>query len=192
MRKVLIHRTSPLRPFQVDLRDKERVRALLYKLNVNLVGWNLAYLLAKYHADVDASLSLERHCQNLIKLTAILISGDNNRLINDPSAFFSEKIANVDLFTSFVSQFIEELKKILCLDQKSPYLSSSFGSRSYAQELHGAMTSVIYAQMHFANPAVSAIAAFLLIILANSYPLNFCEVSTTEIASNLSDRLRVS
>ena len=69
MKKVSLTKMSPLRPFQIDVRDKQRVREILFKLEIDTIGWNLPALLEKYCFAVDQSIP-----RNIIRLKCLPLS----------------------------------------------------------------------------------------------------------------------
>jgi hypothetical protein len=180
-----------LRLFQIDVRDKELVKSLFFKLEVRMLGWNLPALFEKYCVSVDPSLSTECHYRLLLRLSAILISGDNETLIDDPSATFSESDIDLQLVQTFMSQFVGELKQIVCVASK-PVEPFAVGPNSSRQKLHGDMTGAVYAKMGFRSPAVSAITAIILILLADMYALTLCKTPIKTIAESLTSRIRFS
>jgi hypothetical protein len=114
MAKPAIVKRIPLRPFRIDIRDKARVRALLTKLEVDVFGWNVAELLAKYHYQLDRKLSEEYHSERLLRLVAILVAGDNDDLINNPDAILDDTMIHERMFEAFTLQFLCGLKEIVC------------------------------------------------------------------------------
>jgi hypothetical protein len=153
-----------------------------------MFGWNLPILFHKYCIGVDKVLPEEHHRAELIKLIAILISGDNNKLIDDPSSMYDDKI-EVHVFVRFLLTFVCELQDLLC---DGPNLARTefaakpvFGTRAYAQELHGYMTGIVYSKMAYRNPAIPGIVIFLLLVLANTYATSLCKKPTTDIVKGL-------
>jgi hypothetical protein len=114
MPEISLAKTAPLRPFKINIRDKELIKALFYKLDIRMFGWNLPALFDKYCLNVDPLLPEEYHYRAALNLVAILVCGDNAALIDDPSARFHEEDINSQLFISFISSFVDELKKIVC------------------------------------------------------------------------------
>jgi hypothetical protein len=193
MPEISLAETVPLRPFHIDLRDKDGIKTLFYTLDVHMFGWNLPMLFKKYCMDVDPSLPAEHHYRKTLKLVAILIGGENNALIVDPEAIFSEDELREDMVVSFIFNFVSRLKRALC-DPNSNlrFPAVVHGTTSYARRLHGAMTSVVYAEMKFAYPAVPAITAFMLILLGNMYPLTLCTMDTIDIVKSMATQINLS
>jgi hypothetical protein len=125
-------------------------------------------------------------------LVAILISGDNLKLINDPLSVYNDKI-DVNLFYKFLSRFVSELQNLLCdgpnVASKDVVSKPVFGTRAYTQELHGYMVSIVYSKMAYANPAIPGIVAFLLLVLANTYTMSLCKTPTADIVKSLAYRI---
>jgi hypothetical protein len=191
MSEISLKETAPLEPFRIPIRHKEQIKALLYKLEVPMLGWNLPILFHKYCIGVDEVLSEEHHRMKLIKLTGILISGDNAELINNPFAVYDDEI-DVDRLFAFLLNFINELQNILCdtLDVSKEIGSKPvFGTRTHARELHCYMTSIVYSKIVYRNPAIPGIVAFLLLVLANIYRTSLCKTPTGDIVMTLVSRI---
>jgi hypothetical protein len=188
MSEIFLSNVAPLQPFRINIRNKEGLKSILYKLEVTMYGWNLPILLDKYCMKIDQSFSEEYHRGELIRLIAILLSADNTKLIDDPTAVFCENKISGSFFRLFLSQFIDELKIPFCDDS---YVGPKpvFGTGPYAQQIHAYMTSIIYSKMRYRNPAIPGIAAFILLVLANTYATSFCRTPTTTIVENLVGRL---
>ena len=191
MPEISLAKTAPLRPFQVDVRDKARVRALLHKLDVRIIGWNIPDLYKRHYIDLDPSLSKEYHYRELLKLIAILISGDNALLVDNPSAQFCENTIDEQLFVTFVCKFVQELKGIVC-DLADPTVRFVPDALSYVQGLYGAMNSAVYSKMNVINPATPVITSFILILLANLYVVSFCKTPTDVIVKSFANRVSFS
>ena len=191
MKKVSLTKMSPLRPFQIDVRDKQRVREILFKLEIDTIGWNLPALLEKYCFAVDQSYSEEYHQTKMLTLVAILLSGPDQDILDEPAAVFHENKLDPALFAEFCLKFVAELKDIIC----GPTLKLTSllpDAWSFRRALHGEMTSFIYAKLGLRNHAISVISISMLILLANYYSLSFCETSGSEIVGSLRARLLLS
>jgi hypothetical protein len=187
MSEILLKKIVPLHPFRIPIRDKERIKALLYKLEVQMFGWNLPHLFHIHLLGIDKSLPEEYHRTEMIRLIAVLLSGDNEELIDDPSAVFDEEKTDAQFFSDFQMHFVTELKSLLC--DNSDVTFKAFGTRTYAQEIHSRMMSIIYSKIGYRNPAIPGITAFTLLVLANLYPKSFCTTPTPDIIKSLAHRI---
>jgi hypothetical protein len=180
----------PLRPFRIDIRDKTRIRALLKKLDVDVLGWNAAELLARYHYQLDRRLPEEYHARQLLKLVAILVSGNNEELINNPDARLDDTSLDDKTFKTFTIDFLDGLKTISC----GP---SELGEelvdpqRSYIEGLYGAMTSFVYSKMNYRSPFVGLITMFMIILLSYYYPTSFCNSDSRNITESMMAKLKL-
>ena len=174
---------APLRAFRVQPKNKDDLRLLLYRLQVNVFGWNIDELFKKYCLDVNPRLSEKHHYRSLVTLVAILISGDNEQLVDDPSAQFPNFGINEAKFRTFSLHFVDELQKLL--QGQSKYSKPVFGLRSYPKEIVAAMTDFIYTDVEFRNPAASAITTFFLMLFGTLYKFTFLRTAPSSIVEDL-------
>jgi hypothetical protein len=184
MPEISLAKNAPLRPFKIDVRNKRLITFLFNKLEIRMFGWNLPELFEKHCMAIDPSLLVGYHYREMLRLVEILVGGNNEALIDDPSARFDESHLDGKLFAQFVSSFVDELQKIVC-ESGNRTICLPPNSKAYMQWLHGAMTSAVYSKMNFQSPAIPAITALLLILLANLHVLSFCKKSTSDIVESL-------
>jgi hypothetical protein len=182
MPQISLAQAAPLRPFKIDVRDKDAIKALFYKLEIRMFGWNLSALFDRYCLNVSAALPTDYHQKALLRLVVILISGDGLALLDDPSALFHEDKIDVQLVSDFISSFVDELKNKVCEPNN---FRVRINSRSYRLALFGEMTSILYSKFNMRSPAIPAITGFMLILLANLYALALCATPTADIVRGL-------
>jgi hypothetical protein len=188
MPEISLANAAPLRSFKIDIRDKAAIKALFYKLDIRAFGWNLPTLLEKYCLSIDPLLPEEYHYRSTLKLVAVLISVDEDALLDNPSATFPEENVDTGRFVGFLSTFVDELKASVC--DSSRKVSMSPNSKAYLQTVYGHMTNVVHSKIQSHNPAIPTVTALLLVLLANSYSLSFCKTSSADIIGSFVNKAK--